>query len=89
MKNDKSTKDKKGKGMKSLATMVVLVVFILIAVTAVCLGGLGTFFLRQSMTESVDQFHETKDQDYRTEIKSQVQSAIAFVQGYYDRAADG
>ncbi|MCI9081977.1 MAG: methyl-accepting chemotaxis protein [Lachnospiraceae bacterium] len=89
MKNDKSTKDKKGKGMKSLATMVVLVVFILIAVTAVCLGGLGTFFLRQSMTESVDQFHETKDQDYRTEIKSQVQSAIAIVQGYYDRAADG
>ncbi len=89
MKNDKSTKDKKGKGMQSLATMVVLVVFILIAVTAVCLGGLGTFFLRQSMTESVDQFHETKDQDYRTEIKSQVQSAIAIVQGYYDRAADG
>lgn len=89
MKNDKSTRDKKGKGMKSLATMVVLVVFILIAVTAVCLGGLGTFFLRQSMTESVDQFHETKDQDYRTEIKSQVQSAIAIVQGYYDRAADG
>lgn len=89
MKNGKSARDTNGKGLKSLATMVVLVVFILIAVTAVCLGGLGIFFLRQSMTESVNQYHETKDQDYRTEIKSQIQAAIAVVQGYYDRAANG
>lgn len=75
--------------MKSLAMMVVLVVFLLIAGTAACLGGLGIFFLRQSMTEFVDDHEETKIEDYRTEIKSQVQSAMAIVQGYYDKASNG
>ncbi len=79
----------KGKGVKSLATMVVLVVFLLIAGTAICLGGLGIFFLRQSMAESASEFESTKNADYRTEIKSQVQSAIALVQGFYDRAETG
>lgn len=88
MRNTKETSSK-GKGVKSLSIMVVLVVFLLIATTAVCLGGLGIFFLRQSMTESSREYEETKNQDYQTEIKSQVQSAISLVQGFYDRAADG
>lgn len=79
----------KNKGVKSLATMVVLVVFLLIAATAVCLGGLGIFFLRQSMAESASEYETTKNQDYRMEIKSEVQSAISLVQGFYDRAAAG
>lgn len=85
MKMIESTQEKTGKGMKSLATMVVLVVFLLIAITAASLGGLGTFFLRQSMTESVDEHESTKNEDYRTEIRSQIQSAMAIVQSYYDR----
>lgn len=89
MKNSEVTKEKSGKGMKSLAMMVVLVVFLLIAGTAACLGGLGIFFLRQSMTEFVGDHEETKIEDYRTEIKSQVQSAMAIVQGYYDKASNG
>ena len=86
---DVASKYDKSKGLKSLATMVVLVVFMLIAVTALCLGGLGIFFLSQSMTESAKEFEAAKNQDYRTEIKSQVQSAISLVQGFYDRAAAG
>lgn len=89
MKKSEITKEKNGKGMKSLATMVVLVVFLLIAFAAICLGGLGIFFLRQSMTESVNDHEMTKNEDYRTEIKSQVQSAMAIVQGYYDRVSNG
>lgn len=85
----KNKKEAKNKGVKSLATMVVLVVFLLIAATAICLGGLGIFFLRQSMAESANEYEVTKNQDYRTEIKSQVQSAISLVQGFYDRAAAG
>jgi methyl-accepting chemotaxis protein len=89
MKRMKNKKEAKNKGVKSLATMVVLVVFLLIAATAICLGGLGIFFLRQSMAESANEYEVTKNQDYRTEIKSQVQSAISLVQGFYDRAAAG
>ena len=85
----KNKKEAKNKGVKSLATMGVLVVFLLIAATAICLGGLGIFFLRQSMAESANEYEVTKNQDYRTEIKSQVQSAISLVQGFYDRAAAG
>lgn len=81
--------DGKSKGLKSLAVMVVLVVFLLIAVTAVCLGGLGILFLSQSMRESAEEYETTKNQDYRTEIKSQIQSAISLVQGFYDKAAEG
>ncbi|MCI9448060.1 MAG: methyl-accepting chemotaxis protein [Lachnospiraceae bacterium] len=86
---DVASRYAKNKGLKSLATMVVLVVFMLIAVTALCLGGLGIYFLSQSMTESAREFEAAKNQDYRTEIKSQVQSAISLVQGFYDRAAAG
>lgn len=77
------------RGVKSLATMIVLVVFILIAVTALSLGGLGVFLLRQSMAESVGEYETVKSEDYKTEIRSQVQSAVSLVQGFYDRAADG
>lgn len=79
----------KNKGVKSLAVMVVMVVFILIALTAICLGGLGIFFLRQSMDQSASEYEMTKSEDYKTEIKSQVQSAISLVQGFYDRAQEG
>ena len=91
MGNTKEVKsnDAKSKGLKSLAVMVVLVVFLLIAVTAVCLGGLGILFLSQSMRESAQEYEMTKNQDYRTEIKSQIQSAISLVQGFYDKAAEG
>lgn len=91
MRNAKevTSNDAKNKGLKSLATMVVLVVFLLIAVTALCLGGLGIVFLSQSMRESAEEYETTKNQDYRTEIKSQIQSAISLVQGYYDKAAEG
>lgn len=89
MRNTKHTRETKGKGVKSLSTMIVLVVFLLIAATAICLGGLGIFFLRQSMSESSREFEQTKNQDYQTEIRSQVQSAISLVQGFYDRSADG
>lgn len=91
MKKAKETtgREIRNKGVKSLAIMVVLVVFVLIAGTAVCLGGLGIFFLRQSMDESAREYEATKNEDYKTEIKSQVQSAISLVQGFYDRAADG
>ncbi len=88
-KETKNTKSTKVKGMKSLATMVVLVVFILIAFTTVSLGGLGIHFLSKSMTEFMEKYETTKNEDYKTEIKSQVQAAIALTQSFYDKVQSG
>lgn len=74
---------------KSIATVLVLVIFCLIAVTVVILGALGINFLKKSMNDSIKNYEETMYQGYRTEIKSEIQSVIAIIQGYYDRSRTG
>ena len=74
---------------KSIATVLVLVIFCLIAVTVVILGALGISFLKKSMNEDIETYEETMYQGYRTEIKSEIQSVIAIIQGYYDRSRTG
>ena len=79
----------KGKGGKSLATTLTLMIFALIVVTALFLGGLGVYFLNQSMNESTKEYEEARDTGYKSEIKSQVESAVAVIQGYYDQYKNG
>lgn len=79
-----------GGGKKgSFAVTLSLMIFCIVAVTAVCLGGLGIYFLRQSLTQSTLQYEEAKSEGYQMEIKSQVQAAIAEVQSYYNLSQSG
>lgn len=73
----------------SIATILVLVIFGLIAVTALCLGGLGLKFLKESMTNTLKIYEDTMYSGYNTEIKSEVQSAITIVQNIYSSYQNG
>ncbi|MCM1124808.1 MAG: cache domain-containing protein, partial [Eubacterium sp.] len=73
----------------SIATVIVLIIFAMIAATAAILGGLGISFLRKSMNQNLATYEETMWQGYELEIKSEIQSAITIVQGYYDRSQAG
>ena len=89
MKDKVAVGGKQGKGTKSLATIVILVIFSLIAVTTIFLSGLGVHFLKQSMEKTTKEYENAKDEGYRMEIKSEVQSAIAVVQEYYEQYKNG
>lgn len=82
-------KSTKAVGVKSLATTLSLMIFILLAVTALFLGGFGVYFLNQSMKESMEKYEQARNEGYNTEIKSEVESAIAVIQGYYQQYEDG
>lgn len=87
MNNNLSTKDTQRS--TSIATTLVLVIFGLIAVMALCLGGLGLKFLKESMTDTMQIYEDTMYSGYNTEIKSEVQSAITVVQGIYNSYQKG
>lgn len=79
-----------GSGKKGgFAVTLSLMIFCIVAVTAGCLGGLGIYFLGQSLTQSTMQYEEAKSEGYQMEIKSQVQAAIAEVQSYYNMSQSG
>lgn len=77
------------KGFKSLTAMLIAIIFVMIAIPAVTLGGLGVYFLNQSMQESVEEYATAMSDGYKMEIKSQVESAMSVVQQYYDRSQSG
>lgn len=83
------TGGQKVKGFKSLTAMLITIIFVMIAIPAVTLGSLGVYFLNQSMQESVEEYATAMSDGYKMEIKSQVESAMAVVQQYYDRSQSG
>lgn len=83
------TIEKGTKGFRSLTAMLITIIFIMITIPAVCLGGLGIYFLNQSMETSARQYEEAMTEGYNMEIKSQVQAAMAAVQRYYDMSQNG
>lgn len=89
MKEKGTVESKQGKRAKSLAAVLIMVIFTLIAVTTILMSALGVHFLKKSMQESTKEYENAKDEGYRMEIKSEVQSAIAVVQGYYDQYKSG
>ncbi len=76
-------------GFRSLTAMLITIIFIMITIPAVCLGGLGIYFLNQSMETSARQYEEAMTEGYNMEIKSQVQAALAAIQRYYDMSQNG
>lgn len=71
---------------KSIATVMVAVIFLMLAVTIIVLGALGISFLRKSMNKNIATYEETMNDGYNLEIKSEIQSAIAIIETYYNRS---
>lgn len=74
---------------RSYAGTIIAIVFIAIALTAICLGGSGIFFLRQSLHHSMQAYEAAKLEGYDMEIKSEVQTALAEIDRCYKRFARG
>jgi len=85
----KQTTNRQGKGFKSISTVIISAIFGIVVVITLFLSGIGVYFLRQSVDETIQMYEAAKDTGYRAEIKSQVESAIAIVQSYYDRCESG
>lgn len=79
----------KKENTKSLALTMVMFSLALVLLATVGLGATGILVLNQSMKESSSGYEGAMDAGYRTEIKSQIQAAIAIVQGYYDMSVSG
>ena len=77
------------RGFKSLTVMLISIIFIMIVIPAVTLGGLGVYFLDESMVEASELYETAMTEGYKMEIQSQVQSAMAAVQRYYDMSQNG
>lgn len=91
-KGNNKDNNKKSKNIgknKSLSTRLVLSIFIMFTVVIFFLSGIGVYFLNRSMQESAKEYETAKDEGYRTEIKSQIQTSIAVVKWYYDQFKAG
>lgn len=76
-------------GAKSLATVLVLFVFSILVIAVIVLSVVGVNCLKQSMKESDENYEEACLNGYKNEIKSEVQAAVAIIQGFYDRSQNG
>ena len=88
-KAEDGTQRKKTKGYRSLTAMLISVICILVSIPTVGLAILGVHYLKQSMEESAELYEESMNDGYKMEIKSQVQGALALIQGYYDKSQNG
>ncbi len=59
------------------------------AVTGIGIGANAIFSIGDMSTSSYDTYEEAVDEGYKTEIKSQVQSALAVIQSEYDKFQAG
>ncbi len=84
----KSTDKEKSRAKSLAVTLVVFVISILVVAVAV-LGVIGVSLLKQSMKQSDDNYENACLDGYKTEIKSEIQSAIAVIQGFYDQSQSG
>lgn len=89
MRDNTTAKTQRKRGFKSLTAMLVSIICIMVCIPTVGLACLGVYYLRQSMTESVELYEEAMGDGYSMEIKSQVQGALAVTQSYYDMSQNG
>lgn len=80
---------KKRKGLKSFSSKLVLFAVLLLVVEALCLSVVGVISLQKSFTESIDNYIETSNTGYKSEIKAQVQSAISVIKKQYELYKSG
>lgn len=78
-----------GKKKKSLISSIMLLCGAVAAVAAIGIGGNSILSIRSMSTSSYETYEEAVDEGYKTEIKSQVQSAISVIQSEYDKFQSG
>lgn len=80
----------KGKSkVHSLKWVIMVIVDIIVVIIGVAYGVFCLYEAKQLSTVSINSYKEAMDDGYRTEIKSQVESCITMLQGYYDKAQKG
>lgn len=77
------------RGFRSLTVMLILTICFMVFVPVIALVGLGMYEISQSSEESIELYETSMTEGYQTEIKSQVQGAIAVIQSYYDLSQSG
>lgn len=83
------TEERRSRGLRSISAKLILVTFALIAATSLFLSGMGISFLNKSMEEATTEYKEAMDQGYKSEIRSQVQTSLSAIQGFYDQFKAG
>ncbi len=73
-----------GKKKTSLISSIMLLCGAVAAVAAIGIGGNSILSIRSMAVSSYETYEEAVAEGYKTEIKSQVQSAIAVIQNEYD-----
>ena len=80
----------KGKSkVHSLKWVIMVIVDLIVVIIGVAYGVFCLYEAKQLSTVSINSYKEAMDDGYRTEIKSQVESCITMLQGYYDKAQEG
>jgi len=77
------------KGLKSFSNKLVLFVMAALFVEAICFCITGIYSLSRSLENSILNYEQACDAGYKSEIKSQVQSSIAVIKGYYEQYKSG
>ena len=80
-------KDKKK--VKSLKTTLVSICVFFFFFICIVIGLVGIVAVKSISNDAYEKYATAKDEGYRTEIKSQVQSVMAVLQAEYDKAAAG
>ena len=78
-----------GKKKKSLISSIMCLCGAVAAVTGIGIGANAIFSIGDMSTSSYDTYEVAVDEGYKTEIKSQVQSALAVIQSEYDKFQAG
>lgn len=82
-------KTRESKRAKSLKTMLTGTCVSLGAIICLIIGITGIIAIKSISNDAYNKYETSKDEGYRTEIKSQVQSVLAILQAEYDKAASG
>ncbi|MBO5033623.1 MAG: cache domain-containing protein [Lachnospiraceae bacterium] len=77
------------KAKRSIKTILTLFFVLSVIVISVIISALSIFSLRHSSTQAVRKYEDAMNEGYQTEIKSQVETAIAVLQAEYDKVQAG
>lgn len=83
---EKATEKKKVKSLKIMLTGICVLLGVVICLA---IGITGIIAVKSISNDAYNKYESAKDEGYRTEIKSQVQSVLAVLQAEYDKAASG
>lgn len=71
---------------KSLAKKISLAISMVVLITSMILIGISALSLNEMESRVESILYDTTLESYKTEIKSEIQSALTIVQHYYDES---